>query len=99
MSALIVHCSWWCGCEMVHDCRCHSQAFELQGVIARATLLRLLQARIGLVPCPTDRQVALLTAFSTHNIYGSEVWDPLVTAHGLQMKASYCCHHVIGARR
>ena len=79
----------------MHDCCCHLQAFELQGVVARATLLRLLQARIGLVPCPTDRQVAPLTAFSYGNTYGSELWDPLVTAHGVQMKQGYRCHQLL----
>lgn len=33
------------------------QAFELQGVIARDAILRLLQAGIGLLPVPDDRQV------------------------------------------
>lgn len=37
------------------DSHC-AQAFELMGVVARGTLLRLLRARIGLVPMPVDGQ-------------------------------------------
>ena len=56
----LLHCPA-VGLEELRVCS-HLQAFELQGVIARATLLRLLQSRIGLVPLPDDRQVTLFHA-------------------------------------
>jgi hypothetical protein len=41
----------------------HPQAFELQGVVARATLLQLLQSRNGLVPLSSDDSQVKASAF------------------------------------
>lgn len=49
----------WCqnSCTATdRSCLC-SKAFELQGVVSRDMVLRLLRARIGLMPIPQPGQV------------------------------------------